>query len=78
MNVSSFYEPGDHLIRFDDKYECFVFVDHDYDIPAKDMKSLYWMAEWFAHLSEKTWVTKDHLRALAKAVQRYNKGVCND
>ncbi len=61
------------LVRYEADYDCFVFPEYDYDIPARDMESLYWMAEWFAHISEKTWITKDHIRALAKAVQEHNK-----
>ena len=60
------------LVSYDPEYDCFIFPEFDYDIPARDMQSLHWMAEWFAHMSEKTWITKDHIRALAKAVQDYN------
>lgn len=67
-----FASDNEELVRYEADYDCFVFPEYDYDIPARDMESLHWMAEWFAHMSEKTWITKDHIRALAKAVQEHN------
>ena len=63
----------EELVRYEPKYDCFTFVETDYDIPARDMQNVYWMAEWFAHLSEKTWITTDHIRAFAKLVQEHSK-----
>lgn len=61
------------LVYYDTEHDCFVFSEYDYDIPARDMKNPYWMAEWFAHMAEKSWITTEHIRALAKAVQEHNK-----
>ena len=52
--------------------EFVVFTECDYEIPVRDLTSQYFIAEWFRHMSEKTWVTKDMLRQFAAIVQQIN------
>ena len=52
--------------------EFVVFTECDYEIPVRDLTSQYFIAEWFRHMSEKAWVTKDMLRQFAAIVQQIN------
>ena len=45
----------------------------DYEVPVCDLGSAYWVSEWFRHMAEKSWVTKDHLCQFADVVKELNE-----
>lgn len=45
-------------------------IGPDYEIPVRDLDSIYFVAEWFAHMAEKKWVTKEHIIDFARLVQK--------
>lgn len=49
-----------------------VFKECDYEIPIADLTSQYFIAEWFCHMSQKTWVTKEMLCQFASIIQQLN------
>lgn len=44
----------------------------EYEIPVRDLNNIYFVAEWMAHMAEKTWVTKEHLLEFARIVKEVN------
>lgn len=46
----------------------------DYEIPVRDLNNPYWIAEWFRHMTEKSWVTKYQLIEFASIIQSINGG----
>lgn len=67
---------GNDLVIKDGEYVIFKSPgEWGYEIPIRDLSSQYWIAEWFGHMAEKTWVTKDHLVQFSEIVQLINKRV---
>ena len=65
------YIHRERLCKYNQETDTFDFTDCDYWIPASDMKSPKMLAHWFRHMSEKSWVTTDHLHDLAAAVEEW-------
>lgn len=45
----------------------------NYEVPLRDLDSPYFFAQWVAHLSQKTWITKCQLHQFSEIAMRHYK-----
>ena len=70
--IDEFY--GKKLVVFDKENNCYEFPENDYWIPADDFNDTKLAIGWFAHLSEKNWVTPQHINHLANLIRNRKSG----
>jgi len=71
--IDEFYGPK--LVVFNKENNCYEFPQNDYWIPADDFNNAKLAVGWFAHLSEKSWVTSQHINHLANLIRDSKDGM---